>query len=128
MQQCPWCHSDLSASQLFALDGELPSECNECERLIRNSRVRDFASFMPSLISFVLVLIWEAHPAFWLVPLILFPFTKMLIAKPMKVQYEEHLCLRCKHLDAGFRSAFDNICDDCLTKAEEAQAAKKKVR
>lgn len=128
MQQCPWCHADLDEGQLFSLDDKSPSECKQCGQLIRNSRVRNVASFILLLISYVLVLVWDLHPAFWLVPLILYPFIRILVAKPLKVQYEEHLCLRCKRLEAGFRSPFDNICDDCLTTAEVERAAKKNER
>jgi hypothetical protein len=125
MQQCPWCHADLGESQLFSLDDRIPSECKECGKFIRNSRARDIVSLLTSIISFVVVLVWELHPAFWLVPLVLYPFSKILLAKPVKVQYEDDLCLRCNRLDVGYRSPFDKVCDECLTKEEEGRAAKK---
>ncbi|HYX72389.1 MAG TPA: hypothetical protein VE732_06435 [Nitrososphaera sp.] len=128
MQECPWCHADLGDSQLFSLDDQLPSECKECGGFIRNSRVREIASFLPSFFSFMGILVWELHPAFWLVPLVIYPFSKIFLAKPVKVQYEDHPCLRCKRLDVGFRSPYDKICDDCLTKEEEERSAKKNAR
>lgn len=120
MQQCPWCKEYLGESQLFSLDDRLPSECNYCGGFIRNSRVRDLAAFLISLIAFIVVLVLQAHPAFWLVPLVLYPFSKILLAKPLKVQYEEKLCLDCQHSDVGYRGMFDDVCDDCMTKREQA--------
>ncbi len=124
MQQCPWCHAELGESQLYSLDDRLPSECSECSQFIRNSRVREIASFLPPMISFAAVLVWELHPGFWLVPLVLYPFSKILLAKPLKVEYEEYLCLRCKRPDVGYRKPYDKICDDCLTREEEERVAK----
>jgi hypothetical protein len=61
------------------------------------------------------------HVAFWLVPLILFPFIKIFLARPVKAQYQKPQCLRCKRLNVMFRSPFHKICDDCLTEREQAK-------
>ena len=125
MQQCPWCNSDLSDGKLFSLDDRIPSECKECGGLIRNSRIREAAAVAPSLISLLVIVAFELHPAFWLIPLVVYPFSKTFLAKPVKVEYEDHPCVRCKRLDVGFRSSWANVCDDCLTREE--QLAKKRA-
>lgn len=125
MQQCPWCNAVLSDSQLFSLDDRIPSECTECGELVRNSRVREVAALVPSLICFIGILAFEAHPAFWLIPLVLYPFSKIFSAKPVKAEYEAHPCVRCTRLNVGFRSPWANVCDHCLTKEEQKSKGRK---
>lgn len=126
MQQCPWCQAELSMSQLYALDDRLHSECEQCGEPIRNGHVREALSILPSLVSLLGVLMWGLHPASWLIPLILYPFSKILLTRPRKVQYEPYLCLQCRRDDAEYRHAGDRVCDECLTKNE--QAAKTNAR
>jgi len=121
MRRCPWCQAPLDRSQLFRLDDKVPSECRECGELIRNDHIREVVSFFPPLISFVCVLVWQLHPVFWLVPVILFPCSRILLAKPMKAEYETHVCQICNRPDAGFRTPFDRVCDACMTKEEQAR-------
>ncbi len=121
MQQCPHCHTELDTQQLYALDERLPSECKQCGGLIRNTRPREIASWIVPLVVAVVIAVGGFHLAFLLVPMILFPFMRIFLAKPVKAEYKEHPCIRCKRLDAGFRSPFHDICDDCLTKAEQAR-------
>jgi hypothetical protein len=119
MQQCPWCNAVFTDSKLFSLDDRVPAECKKCRKLVRNSRVREVAALAPSLISLIGIVAFELHPAFWLIPLVLYPFSKMYLAKPVKAEYEDYPCVRCKRLDVGFRSAWANVCDDCLTQEEK---------
>jgi PHP family Zn ribbon phosphoesterase len=121
MQQCPHCHTELDTQQLYALDEELPSECKQCGELIRNTRPREIASWIAPLVVTGIIILGNFPPAFWLVPLILFPFVRIFLAKPVKAKYKEHPCVRCKRLDVGFRRSYHDICDECLTKEEHAK-------
>jgi hypothetical protein len=58
-----------------------------------------------------------------LVVLVLYPFSKVLLTRPLKVEVEEYLCQRCKRSDVGYRRPGDPICADCLD--EQEQSAKK---
>jgi hypothetical protein len=128
MKRCPWCRAYLSVGQLFFLEREPPSQCKACRKLFRNSLLWDIVSFfLPVLISSLVALFLGLPPAFWIVLwLVTYLLSHMLLAQPVKAQYkEEHPCLRCGRLRAGYRRAYDSICDACLTKEE---AMKKRAR
>src|SRR5262245_51161892 len=56
---------------------------------------------LPSLVSFIAILIFELHPAFWLIPLVVYPFSKIWLAKPLELEYEDRPCNRPIRLLVG---------------------------
>jgi hypothetical protein len=122
MQECPWCHTDLSLRKLILLSDRL-SFCEECGKLIRNSRVRDMAAGTLAVILGLGLAVLLSNKDAMLVVLVLYPFSKVLLARPLKVEVEEYLCQRCKRSDVGYRRPGDPTCADCLD--EQERSAKK---
>jgi hypothetical protein len=97
MKRCPYCHVDsFGISELLTLDYFNSDECEECKKPVRNDGFRQLL-----LIPAVLVVVFVSFVIFSIVPGVLEPFalllgfvlvafTMILLAKPVKAEYEEH--------------------------------------
>ena len=122
-KRCPHCDCVLPSSKLLTLDPYTPSLCDDCGGLIKNTHLRELlAAFVPILITVgmvFLVRLFRRYPEFSVVLVfLLWPFLQTMLARPVKVEIVGSPCLRCKRLDVGFRTPYDRVCDECLTRKE----------
>ncbi len=84
---CPWCGRKLRISELFALDVYLPDQCEKCRKFYNT----DGFFFVPMLASlifpFLIVEIFELNRILAFVGLILMPITFLILATPIKVEF-----------------------------------------
>jgi hypothetical protein len=97
MKRCPYCHADtFGISELFTLDYFSSHECEECKKPVRNDGFRQLlvipAILAAGFVSFFIFSIVPGvlEPFALLLGFVLVAATMILIAKPVKAEYEEH--------------------------------------